>query len=102
MRAKNPIINAHRRYMREREKERREIETKFLPTQPLSMSEYCPVKRPFGVRELIEDAVRIEDLYNHPPKRTEVPKDMTYPSTLDFKPASKRAFFKEIVTMFTF
>lgn len=98
MRAHNRIINAYNRERRERQR-MPEGMNEFKPTHPLSMEEYCVVPRPLDTRELIIEAVRVEDELNHVARKMEVPKEMTYPSNIELKPASKRAFFKEIVTM---
>lgn len=111
MTAKNTIIKAHRRYLREENRTsfsyRRpqrilpevvtEEVTEFLPTEPCSMAEYCPVPRPFDLRDLIAEAVQKEDWIRSSfySKKQEIPK-MTYPH-IKFRPASLKAFISQFM-----
>ncbi len=105
---KNSILKAHRQMLVEARKTpsrfRRVrylkigsdeiLEKSFLPTEPISMAEYCPVPRPLNIQDMIVEAVRKEDLirstFEHTPK--EIPK-MSYPE-IKFRPASLKAFIR--------
>lgn len=97
MSAHNPIINAHRRNLRELRKERNmDMEILYVkPTQPLSLEEYCPIKRPLNAQELILEAVQFEDRINHSGKVKEIIPKMHYPE-LKLTPTSIVAFARGI------
>lgn len=64
--------------------------------QTISRSEYCPQPRPMDLRELIIEAVQIEDIINHPPKRMQIP-EMNYPKSGLFRLPARYAFFKQFM-----
>lgn len=48
----------------------------------ISLEEYCPVKRPLDVKELILAAVKTEDEINHRDYSSHViPRDLEYPKS---------------------
>lgn len=64
--------------------------------QSITMGEYCRVPRPVDFQELVKEAVQIEDIINHPPVRTPIPK-MEYPKSYVWKCTAKYAFFRQFM-----
>ena len=99
MKAQNKIINAHRRNIRE-ERFLRRIELEKielpLPTQSITLREYCKVPRALDAKELIVRDVQAVDIINHPFVPMEVPKNMKIPKLEKMKLAPWRAFMKEV------
>lgn len=84
MKVQNKIINAHRRNIREerflRMVEIEKIEQK--PTEPIALRDYCKVKRPLDLFEMIQRETEIVDAINHPFVPMFAPKDMKIPSNI--------------------
>jgi hypothetical protein len=67
-----------------------------MKVQLISPTSYCPEhKRPFDKLDLIKEAVRVEDIFNHPYVPVEIPK-LRYPQP-SMTPISIRALFSAIL-----
>lgn len=99
MKPKNPIINAHKKSLREARATRLEIESSLpKPTQLIAMEEYCPVARPRDMHELLIEAVQKEDIINHKDFNAIVePTLTTIVKSLKLTPTATVAFFRTFV-----
>lgn len=73
-----------------------EIKVLRKKVKPLTMAQYCPVPRPVDLREMIQQAVAIEDIINHPPVKKEIP-EMVYPTCSIWHDTARYAFIRQFL-----
>lgn len=92
----NAIMEAHERYKNEVIPE--EVQRKgFLPTQEISLAEYCPGRRPLDIQEIIKEVVEkdeyVRSYHEGRTKPVKIPK-LVYPKANRDHPAWHVAFLR--------
>lgn len=67
-----------------------------MKPQLISLSSYCPVKRPWDKEEIMYKIVNEEDAINHPYQRIEIPK-LSYPK-MSVNYITSHSFFAKITS----
>ena len=65
-------------------------------TNLTTLKSYCPYAKVWNVEDMIKYHVDLEDKYNHPHKKIEIPK-LTYYKSVKFRKAPLHAFLSAIL-----